>query len=210
MWEEQGERGRKGEAEKGDWQRDLGEAFPRLRHASAQPGHPLSLLTSLTTFSAPAGVEKNCLQLSLILGGTLARPSTRFWMASFSDSLRRGTCCSAGVWCRGPVGFPERAGCCATERSGRSGADCPVPPGRFLGCSRDCKSFEGSEFMVGPGPGYVRLVLCLRPCPAEAAACFLVTSVEPQRLPIPRAHPALAAQGQTSHPRCYPGRKATA
>lgn len=66
--------------------------------------------------------------------------------------------------------FPERAGCCAmgapcTESSGRSGADCPVPPGRFMGCSRDCKSFEGSlapsELMVGPGPGYVRLALCL-------------------------------------------------
>lgn len=159
----------------------------------------LSLLTSLTTFNAPAGEKKNCLKLSLILGGTLARPSTRFWMASFSDSLRGDTWCSAGVWCGGPVGVFEGA---------------VFPPGRFLGCSRDCKPFEGSlapsEFMAGPGPGYVRLALCLCPCPAEAAACPLDTSVEPQRLPIPRAHTALAAQGQTRHPRCHPGRKATA
>ena len=95
-----GERRKIGE----DWQRELGKLPPRWRtpgnhslpeaksaclHPCICPaGHQLSLLTSLMIFKAPVGEKKKRLMLSLNLGGTLARPSARFWMASFSSWLR--------------------------------------------------------------------------------------------------------------------------
>ena len=64
-------------------------------HPCIRPaGHQLSLLTSLMIFKAPVGEKKKRLMLSLNLGGTLARPSARFWMASFSSWLRVAGCLS--------------------------------------------------------------------------------------------------------------------
>lgn len=170
MWEERGERGRKGEAKEGDWPSDLGK-LSQGRGLHPPCWVPRSVLTSLITFNIPVGEKKKTLQLSLYLGGTLAWSSTPFWLATFSDSLRK-TWYSVGVCCRGPVGVFEGAGC--TE---------------LVGCLAK-GALASLEFVVGPG--CARLARRLRPCRA-AASPHLATSVETQ--PLPRRHPALATQG---------------
>lgn len=113
-------------------------------------------------FKSPVGERKKRWTLSLNLGGTLARPSARFWMAAFSRSLggsgfRAALSLDAdGGLDAEPVGCTEAEGC--TERPRRPQP--AMPPGR-LGRPRGFQSSEGASSSSGspedPGPGGVRL-----------------------------------------------------